>query len=91
CIPFFVAPPYSTLDLSITVPKSQLNHAFPKRSHTVSDHKPPPNGVKVSSPTFDVTPAKIITGNITEKGIFSSLLNYSIAIEQGAPTNPNPE
>jgi len=30
-----------------------------------------PDGVAVANPAFDVTPARLITGIITEKGIFA--------------------
>lgn len=69
-IPFYVAAPTSTLDLSLEtgdgIPIEQraaeeVTEGFGKRIA--------PQGVKVYSPAFDVTPARLITAIITEKGI----------------------
>ena len=69
-IPFYVAAPTSTLDPSIhdgtEIPIEQraaeeITEGFGIRTA--------PNGVKVYSPAFDVTPAPLITAIITEKGI----------------------
>jgi len=69
-IPFYVAAPSSTFDLSINsgseIPIEERNQeevtcGFGKRTA--------PEGVKVYSPAFDVTPSRFITGIITEKGI----------------------
>ena len=69
-IPFYVAAPTSTLDLSLEtgeqIPIEQrgaeeVTEGFGKRTA--------PEGVKVYSPAFDVTPAHLITAIITEKGI----------------------
>ena len=38
-----------------------------------------PEGVKVRNPAFDVTPAELITGIISEKGIASAPYRESIA------------
>jgi len=69
-IPFYVAAPTSTLDLSLEtgdqIPIEQraaeeITEGFGKRTA--------PEGVKVYSPAFDVTPAGLITAIVTEKGI----------------------
>jgi len=69
-IPFYVAAPSSTFDLSIisgsSIPieqrkEGEITEAFGKRTA--------PEGVVVYNPAFDVTPAELITGIITEKGI----------------------
>ena len=69
-IPFYVAAPTPTLDLSLEtgdgIPIEQrsaeeVTEGFGKRTA--------PQGVKVYSPAFDVTPARLITAIITEKGI----------------------
>ncbi len=69
-IPFFVAAPSSTFDLSLNsgekIPIEQRNReevaAFFGKV-TVSE------GVKVFNPAFDVTPAELIKAIVTEKGI----------------------
>ncbi len=69
-LPFFIAAPSSTFDLSIPdgshIPIEQraaeeITEGFGKRTA--------PTGVKTYSPAFDVTPASLITGIITERGL----------------------
>jgi methylthioribose-1-phosphate isomerase len=71
-IPFYVAAPTSTIDLSIPsgdrIPIEERN---PEEVTTVMGKvRIAPNQVNVANPAFDVTPAKYITGIITEVGIF---------------------
>jgi methylthioribose-1-phosphate isomerase len=69
-IPFFVAAPSSTFDLSLpngsAIPieqrdPSEVTHGFGKQTA--------PDGINVYNPAFDVTPSRLITGIITEKGM----------------------
>ena len=69
-IPFYVAAPSSTFDLSLpagdAIPIEQrdpreITHGFGTQTA--------PDGVKVYNPAFDVTPARLIAGIITEKGL----------------------
>jgi methylthioribose-1-phosphate isomerase len=72
-IPFYVAAPLSTFDPKI-----------PDGSHIPIEERPAaevtgygatrwaPQGVSVRNPAFDVTPAELITGIITEKGVVLS-------------------
>lgn len=69
-IPFYVAAPTSTFDLSLSNGKlipieerdsREVTHGFGKQTG--------PDGVDVYNPAFDVTPASLITGIITERGI----------------------
>ncbi|HZV83276.1 MAG TPA: S-methyl-5-thioribose-1-phosphate isomerase [Geobacteraceae bacterium] len=68
-IPFYVAAPISTLDLSL---KSGDEIPIEERhSHEVTHLRGlpiAPEGVEVRNPAFDVTPAKYVTAIITEKG-----------------------
>lgn len=69
-IPFYVACPLSTIDLSIAD-----GHGIPieeRDAHEVTgfrDAQWAAHGVKVRNPAFDVTPAELVTGLITEKGL----------------------
>ncbi|WP_243372231.1 S-methyl-5-thioribose-1-phosphate isomerase [Geotalea sp. SG265] len=69
-IPFYVAAPVSTLDLSI---KSGDDIPIEERHASEVTHLQglpvAPEGVKVRNPAFDVTPARYIAGIITEKGV----------------------
>jgi len=69
-IPFYVAAPISTLDLSLgdgsqipieERPATEVTHI---RGLPIA-----PEGVRVRNPSFDVTPAKYITAIITEHGV----------------------
>jgi len=69
-IPFFVAAPVSTLDLTLAsgdqIPIEQrsaaeVTHVF---GHAIAPHNTP-----VQNPAFDVTPARYVTAIITEKGV----------------------
>jgi methylthioribose-1-phosphate isomerase len=69
-IPFYVAAPTSTLDLSLIsgeeIPIEERN--FAEVTH-FRGHPIAPKGVKVFNPAFDVTPHSLIHGIITEQGI----------------------
>ncbi len=83
-IPFYVAAPFSTFDLSLEdggkIPielrsDEEVTCGFGKMIA--------PNKVKVYSPAFDVTPAYLIAGIITERGILRPPYNESIAAMAG--------
>jgi methylthioribose-1-phosphate isomerase len=69
-IPFYVAAPLSTIDLA-----TPDGGAIPieQRSAREVTHLGPirlaPEGASVWNPAFDVTPNRLVTGIITEKGI----------------------
>jgi methylthioribose-1-phosphate isomerase len=71
-IPFYVAAPYSTIDLNTKsgadIPIEQRNPLEVTTIH--GSHPIAPAGVTVYNPAFDVTPAELITGIITERGVF---------------------
>ncbi|MCL2305501.1 MAG: S-methyl-5-thioribose-1-phosphate isomerase [Planctomycetaceae bacterium] len=79
-IPFYVAAPVSTFDLTLKtgeeIPieerdESEITCGFGKRTA--------PEGVRVYNPAFDVTPAQLIAGIITEKGIIRPVDEKTIA------------
>lgn len=71
-IPFYVAAPYSTIDLTTKsgadIPIEQRNPSEVTTIH--GSHPIAPKDVAVYNPAFDVTPAEFITGIITERGVF---------------------
>ena len=72
-IPFYVAAPSSTVDLSLAsgdqIPIEQRD---PKEvTHVRGETMITPQGVGIANPAFDVTPAHLITGIITEHGVFA--------------------
>ena len=66
-IPFYVAAPTSTIDLSLA-----NGTLIPIEQRDPSEVLPRPiEGVEVWNPAFDVTPAELITAIVTEKGVFA--------------------
>jgi len=79
-VPFYVAAPSTTFDLALDngdgIPIEQRDpdeivHGFGKQTA--------PEGVKVYNPAFDVTPAHLIAGIITERGILRPPYRTTIA------------
>jgi methylthioribose-1-phosphate isomerase len=79
-IPFYVAAPSSTFDLTISDgskipieerPREEITNAFGKQTG--------PDNVPVFNPAFDVTPNNLITAIITEKGVLYPPFTESIA------------
>ena len=72
-IPFYVAAPISTIDLATAngdgIPIEERNPSEVTQVH--GSRVIAPIGVSVWNPAFDVTPADLITGIITERGILS--------------------
>src|SRR5439155_7069621 len=69
-IPFYVAAPISTLDLTLAsgdqIPIEQ--RAAAEVTHVQGMHVAP-DGVRVENPAFDVTPNRYVTAIITERGV----------------------
>ncbi len=72
-IPFYVAAPYSTIDVA-----TPTGDAIPieerGREEVLSVHGSEfiaPKDVRILNPAFDMTPAEFITGIITERGVFA--------------------
>ncbi len=69
-IPFYVAAPSSTFDLSLAdgsgIPIEQRDPSEVTRGFGVATA---PDGVDVYNPAFDVTPADLIAGIITDRGV----------------------
>ena len=88
-IPFYVAIPSSTLDISLpdgaAIPIEQrdpeeITHAFGRRLA--------PEGVHVYNPAFDITPAHLIAGIITEQGILDP--PFETALRRSLERTPEP-
>ncbi|CAI8021332.1 Methylthioribose-1-phosphate isomerase [Geodia barretti] len=69
-IPFYVAAPTSTLDFALeTGAEIPIEQRAAEEVTKGFGKLTAPEGVKVYSPAFDVTPAALVTAIITEKGI----------------------
>ncbi|MDD5502497.1 MAG: S-methyl-5-thioribose-1-phosphate isomerase [Candidatus Thermoplasmatota archaeon] len=70
-IPFYIAAPSTTIDLKLEsgdlIPIEERSE---EEVLNFAGKRIAPPGAKARNPAFDVTPAKYITGIITEKGIF---------------------
>jgi methylthioribose-1-phosphate isomerase len=69
-VPFYVAAPISTLDLSLPdgthIPIEERGAAEVTHVHGV---RMAPEGIEVRNPAFDVTPNRYVTAIITERGV----------------------
>jgi methylthioribose-1-phosphate isomerase len=79
-IPFYVAAPISTFDLSLasgeSIPieqraGSEVTHSFGQPTA--------PEGIAVYNPAFDVTPARLVTAIICERGVIRPVSGETIA------------
>ncbi len=79
-IPFYVAAPSSTFDFTLSsgeqIPseergREEVSHGFGRQTA--------PDGIDIYTPAFDVTPAELIAGLITESGIFRPPYTISLA------------
>ena len=69
-IPFYVAAPISTLDLSLASGAEIPIEERDRREIThIGDQQLAPDGVEVQNPAFDVTPHELISAIITDKGV----------------------
>jgi len=78
-IPFYIAAPSSTFDLTLangdSIPieerdSAEITHGFGRQTA--------PDGVQVYNPAFDVTPAEYITAIITEQGVIQPITEQNI-------------
>jgi methylthioribose-1-phosphate isomerase len=78
-IPFYVAAPWSTIDMSM--PSGEGIPIEQRSSREVTHHagrQVAPDGVLVENPAFDVTPNKYVTAIITERGIANAPYTESL-------------
>jgi methylthioribose-1-phosphate isomerase len=79
-VPFYSVGPISTLDLNTQsgddIPIEERNSS---EVSIIGEQKIIPDHIQVANPAFDITPAKFITGIITEKGIAKPPYRISLA------------
>jgi methylthioribose-1-phosphate isomerase len=79
-IPFYVAAPFSTIDLDTPdgtkIPIEQRN---PREVSHIAGKQMVPDGVEIENPAFDVTPAKYVGAIITERGIAKAPYTESLS------------
>jgi methylthioribose-1-phosphate isomerase len=78
-IPFYVAAPISTVDLSTpTGDQIPIEQRSPREVTEIRGVKIAPEGVRVENPAFDVTPARYVTAIITERGVAKAPYSESL-------------
>ena len=79
-IPFYVAAPFSTIDLNTSdgskIPIEERNSR--EVSH-IAGKQMVPDGVNIENPAFDVTPARYVAAIITERGIAKAPYTESLS------------
>ena len=69
-IPFYVAAPVSTLDLSLASgDEIPIEERSAEEVVNINNKRMAPEGIEVAHPAFDITPNKLVTAIITEEGI----------------------
>jgi methylthioribose-1-phosphate isomerase len=79
-VPFYVAAPISTLDLSLSSgDQIPIEERSSKEVTEVYGVPVAPEGIAVQNPAFDVTPNRYVAGIITEKGVAYPPFTESLA------------
>ncbi len=79
-VPFYVAAPISTLDLTLSSGEQiPIEQRAAKEVTEVFGVPVAPEDTQVENPAFDVTPARYVTGIITEKGVARAPFEASLA------------
>ena len=78
-VPFYVALPSPTIDWTVTDgiaeipiedrPEREITHIQGQGAQGIASVQVTPDGTPAGNPAFDVTPARLVTGLITERGI----------------------
>ncbi len=69
-IPFYIAAPYSTIDMSLSKGSEvEIEYRDDEEVVHFGNKQTAPDKTDVYNPAFDITPADLITGFVTEKGI----------------------
>ncbi|HNY97016.1 MAG TPA: S-methyl-5-thioribose-1-phosphate isomerase [Smithellaceae bacterium] len=79
-IPFYIAAPVSTFDFSIKTGEDiPIEERQADEVTTFRGAQAAPKGMKVYNPAFDVTPARLISAMITERGVLTPPFPAAIA------------
>lgn len=79
-IPFYVAAPVSTVDLSLPSGSHiPIEERKPEEVTHLGDVPVAAQGVRVWNPAFDVTPARLVSAIITDRGVCKSPYEESLA------------
>jgi methylthioribose-1-phosphate isomerase len=77
-IPFYVAAPWSTIDLAIDSGAAiAIEERDPAEVRGVAGRQTAPSDSPIWNPAFDVTPAELITAIITERGVYRAPYHFA--------------
>jgi len=80
-VPFYVAAPVSTIDISLNTGASiPIEERSPDEVTHVQGIRVAAEGVDVANPAFDITPSGYVTAIITEKGVVQP--PYSLTLKK---------
>jgi len=78
-LPFYVAAPWSTIDLETPDgSKIPIEQRASREVTHIAGKQMTPNGVKIENPAFDVTPNQYVTAIITERGVAKAPYSQSL-------------
>ena len=79
-VPFYIAAPVSTIDIDCPSGESiPIEERSSAEVTSIGDMRIAPEGIHVRHPAFDVTPAKLITAIITDRGVLRPPFQESIS------------
>lgn len=91
-VPFYVASPISTLDMSM---ESGEDMSVEERAEdevlTLFGTRIAPAGARAFNPSFDITPASLISGIITERGVVFPDIAFNLSNVSGVKTDTEKE
>jgi methylthioribose-1-phosphate isomerase len=88
-IPFYVAAPFSTIDLSVRSGRDILiEERDPSEVLLLGGIAIAPAGTAVANPAFDVTPAELVTAIVTDRGVAQQPLSGSLVRLADLPGPP---
>jgi len=69
-IPFYIAAPFSSIDFEHNLDEIVIEERDPREVLYVGKERIAPKGTEVWNPAFDITPPELISGIITERGVY---------------------
>ncbi|OYT68154.1 MAG: S-methyl-5-thioribose-1-phosphate isomerase [Candidatus Wolframiiraptor sp. EX4484-121] len=69
-IPFYVAAPFSSIDFEHSLNEVVIEERDPREVLYIGGERIAPRGAGVWNPAFDITPPELVSGIITERGVY---------------------
>ena len=69
-IPFYVAAPFSSIDFEHSLNEVVIEERDPREVLYIGGERIAPRGTGVWNPAFDITPPELVSGIITERGVY---------------------